>query len=156
MKTLVIMCGIPGSGKSTVAKSLAEREDYKLISRDEIRFSMVKEDEDYFSKEKEVIKEYFRQIREALRDPDVSGVIADSTNLTTKARETLIRGVQPPKDTIIRACVMDTPLEECLARNAKREGRLCVPETAIRNMYKGFVDPSEDKNIDYWLIEDVR
>lgn len=156
MKTLVIMCGVPGSGKSTVAKTLAEREGYKLISRDEIRFSMVKEDEDYFSKEKEVIKEYFRQIREALCDPDVSGVIADSTNLTTKARETLIRGVQPPKDTVICAYVLDTPLEECLIRNAKRKGRLCVPETVIRNMYKGFVDPSEDKNIDYWLIEDVR
>ena len=44
------MVGAPGSGKSTFARKRFPNARY--ISRDEIRFSVLKPDEDYFSKEK--------------------------------------------------------------------------------------------------------
>ena len=51
--TLVLMCGAPGSGKTTIAKKLMCNNDL-YISRDEIRYSMISNEYEYFSKEKEV------------------------------------------------------------------------------------------------------
>ena len=52
-KTLWLMCGAPGSGKSWFAKNILKTDDtWQYISRDEIRFSLIKEGEDYFGKEK--------------------------------------------------------------------------------------------------------
>lgn len=63
--TLVLMCGAPGSGKTTIAKKLMCNNDL-YISRDEIRYSMISDEDEYFSKEKEVFNEYIKQIDEAL------------------------------------------------------------------------------------------
>ena len=49
--TLVLMCGAPGSGKTTIAKKLMCNNDL-YISRDEIRYSMISDEDEYFSKEK--------------------------------------------------------------------------------------------------------
>lgn len=40
--------------------------DDLYISRDEIRYSMISDKDEYFSKEKEVFNEYVKQIDEAL------------------------------------------------------------------------------------------
>ena len=50
MKELVLMMGVPGSGKSTYAHNIIKTGDI-YISRDEIRYSMLAEDDDYFAKE---------------------------------------------------------------------------------------------------------
>ena len=50
--TLYLMSGIPASGKSTYAHKLAEKTGAVYISRDEIRFSLLKDEEDYFTHEK--------------------------------------------------------------------------------------------------------
>lgn len=42
MANLILMCGVPGSGKSTWAKQHLKPSDV-YISRDEIRFSLVAE-----------------------------------------------------------------------------------------------------------------
>jgi hypothetical protein len=54
------MCGIPGSGKSTYLKTRFIQPPV-VVSRDEIRFKMVREDEEYFSHEKEVYNEFINQ-----------------------------------------------------------------------------------------------
>lgn len=59
MKKIYLLCGIPGSGKSTWAKNHLD-DNSIWISRDLIRFSMVSEEEEYFSKEKEVFKEFIK------------------------------------------------------------------------------------------------
>ena len=58
-KQLKLMIGIPASGKSTYAHYLEKvyalnNKTVKYISRDAIRFALVKGEEAYFSKEKEV------------------------------------------------------------------------------------------------------
>ena len=65
MKRIYLLCGIPGSGKSTWAKSQLDNKSI-WISRDQIRFSMVSESGEYFSKEKEVFRESIKEINLAI------------------------------------------------------------------------------------------
>jgi len=148
MKTLVVLCGVPGSGKTTWAH---EQSRAKVISRDEIRFKIIKNDEEYFSHEKEVFKEFIRQIKEALysNDPDYDHVIADATHLNYNSRAKLLNHVfgtlfideNDLRGYPIHFIYFDTPIEVCLKRNNNRTGRERVPEDVIINMYENFTKP---------------
>jgi predicted kinase len=116
------------------------------ISRDSIRFSMVNENEDYFSKEKAVFKEFTKQISEALEEYDI--VIADATHITKRSRAKILNAltVKPDK---IKIFWVDTPLEECIKRNEQRIGtRAYVPNTAIRNMFNSLEPPTKEEGFD--------
>ena len=64
MKTLYIMCGAPASGKTWFAKhNLCNGPGWYYVSRDEVRFSLLKDDEDYFSRE-----EINSKIKEEMED----------------------------------------------------------------------------------------
>ena len=82
MSNLFIMMVAAGAGKSTFIKN--SMTECIVVSRDKIRFSMVKEDESYFSKEKEVYKEFVRLINEHLSKN--CDVVADATHLNAASR----------------------------------------------------------------------
>ena len=151
-KTLFIMVGAPGSGKSTLAANYASRGDSAIISRDKIRFSMVSEDEEYFSKEIDVFKEFTRQITQALNSPWINEVWADATHMTVAARSKLLVNIAVPLKSInICPVVVRPSLDTCLQQNDMREGRAVVPHSAIRNMFKSYQDPAKD-GIEYKQI----
>lgn len=149
-KTLYIMCGPAGAGKTTWVREHATPGTSAHISRDRIRFSMVKEDEYYFSREKEVYMEFIRQICIALSSNTkwVDEVYVDATHLTKKSREKLIQEISSFGRFDIIAVAIKPSIEQCLAQNAKRQGREFVPEQVIKNMYSSFEDPWDD-NIEY-------
>lgn len=137
---LYIMIGIPGSGKSTYAKNHFPNAVY--ISRDEIRFNLVSENEEYFSKEDKVFSEFIYMINKNLSIG--KDVIADATHLNPRSRTKLFShlNINPTKTEII-AVVMRTPLEVCLDRNENRKGtRSYVPPQVIKNMYSSFKEPT--------------
>ena len=151
-KKLIIMCGPAGSGKTTWVQDRASPGVSAHISRDRIRFDMVKEDEYYFSKEDAVYAEFCGEIYDALHCPWVREVYADATHLTQKAREKLIKNIRVPLETLdIRAVAIKPSVEQCLAQNSQRSGREFVPETVIKNMYESFEDPWDD-DIEYTEI----
>ena len=92
-KTLYIICGPAGSGKTTWVREHATPGTSAHISRDRIRFSMVNQDEFYFAREDEVYDNFVKQIATALLSPWVDEVYADATHLTKKARERLIKEI---------------------------------------------------------------
>ncbi len=148
---LWIMCGEPGSGKSHFARTvLWDGEGVYYISRDEIRNTMVKPNQPFFSKEKEVFKEFAYQIKNLMEDEDtyVSDIIADATHLNWSSRSKLLSalGLLPDgKENIdVIPVVMTTPLEESIRRNNTRNGRACVPEDTIRKMAFSRTDPRKD------------
>ena len=145
LKKVWLMCGIPGSGKSTWAKKRLMENGGIWISRDEVRFSMVKEDEDYFSKECEVFDKFISNICEALKSPLAEDIYIDATHLSDKARKKVLNRL--PKDNIdeVIYVVFKVPYEVCVERNNKREGRERVPESAIRRMYLSFQYPDIEK-----------
>lgn len=153
-KKLVIMCGPAGSGKTTWVREHAAPGTSAHISRDRIRFSMVKEDEYYFSREKEVYMEFIRQICRALAYETkwVDEIYVDATHLTKKSREKLVMELDSFSTNYdIIAVAIKPSIEQCLAQNAQRQGREFVPEQVIKNMYASFEDPSDD-NIEYSKI----
>ena len=144
MADLVIMMGVPGSGKSTWAKKmLGETDTY--ISRDEIRFSLVKEDEEYFSKENEVLRTFFEKIDAAILTTK-RYVYADATHLSPTGRRQLLANLKN-KPNRIYAVYIDVSLETALKRNAERTGRALVPAEVIARMHKSIVLPTEKEGI---------
>lgn len=140
------MCGVPGSGKSTYLKNnVIENEYTTIISRDKIRFSIVKPDEPYFSHEDEVCEKFWTAINEALAADKT--VWVDQTSLTPKARKWLLQHIKGYEHANI--VWIDEDLETCLKRNELRRGtRAYVPRDTIRRMYSQFIKPSLDEGFD--------
>lgn len=143
MNKLILMMGMAGSGKSTYAKSIL-KEDEKYVSRDEIRFALVPENEDYFSKEGMVFNLFINTISNYLRQGFT--VYADAIHLNKKSRNKIIHALSIEPDEI-EVIYMNTPLDLTLERNSFREGRARVPNTVIKAMYNSIELPTKDEGI---------
>ena len=144
-KKIYILCGVPGSGKSTWARKQIEELDGKgiIISRDAIRFSMLGDDDAYFAHEDAVFDEFIKKIQEAINDQEHTSIFIDATHLNEKNRNKVLSRIWRMGDDVIIGVYFDVPLEECLRRNALRTGRALVPETVIKNMYESLTKPLE-------------
>lgn len=148
-KNLYLMVGIAGSGKSTWLRNNAKG---IVVSRDAIRFSMIKESDEYFAREDEVYKKFIEEINSALKDN--INVYADATNLTGKSRNRLLSNLDL-KDVDINIIFINTPVEKCLEQNSKREGRAKVAESVIYNQYNQLVKPTHNERHKYKNILEV-
>ena len=136
-KKVWLMCGIPGSGKSTWIQEQMKIFPGVWCSRDNVRFSMVSEDEEYFSKEDEVFRAWISEIQRAMKDESIRNIYIDATHVNEKSRDKVLNKLSL-KDIDLCAVNFMTPIEECLRRNDLREGRARVPRSVIRNMYASF------------------
>lgn len=154
---LWLMIGVPGSGKSTWIKNHRSlfAEESAVISRDEIRFSMVKEDEEYFSKEKEVFAEYVAQTIKSLENN--VDTILDATHLNGSSRGKILRALKDNLNGVeINAIVIDTPLDRTIKQNDMREGREFVPISVIRRMNCQMTLPTLAEGFDHiYIYEEV-
>lgn len=138
MNKLYVMIGCPGSGKSTFAKNImlkGKEDKIKYISRDEIRFSIINENEAYFSKEDEVYRKFIGRIKDALKEG--YDVIADATHLNSMSRYKLFSNLgNSIKNIEVIAVFMRTPLDICIKQNENRKGtRAYLPPEQIRKMF---------------------
>lgn len=152
-KHLYLMMGVPGSGKSTYAKNILKYGDI-YISRDEIRYSLLTDEDDYFAKENEVIKTFIESIDKSLGMEEYCGdVFADATHLSPKGRAQVLNQLKN-KDRV-SVIYLDIPLNIILERNAKRTGRALVPEDVVRRMYNSIQLPTRAEGIEsiYFINE---
>ena len=149
-KFLFLMCGIPGSGKSTWIDKHINKDMVKIVSRDAIRFSMVAENEEYFSKEKEVFKKFIDEIIAGLEDETKDMVIADATHLNTASRTKVLNALGGNLKNIKVGVIFFKPnLELALERNENRKDtRAYVPRGVIRRMESQFERPTEIEGFD--------
>ena len=154
-KTLYVMCGIPGSGKSTwVQKHIDSFEgSVFLASRDAIRFLMLKDGEDYFAHENEVYDEFINQIKLGLENCDV--VIADATHISIGSRKKLLKSLgKSLKNVKVIAMVIKTDFDTIVKQNDMREGRARVPLSVLRRMNIQFTIPTIEEGFDeIWVYE---
>lgn len=145
-KKVFLMCGIPGSGKSTWIQT---QSDSVWCSRDNVRFALLKDGEDYFAHEDEVFEAWIKMIQQAIDDENGNtNIFVDATHLNKKAR----------KKVTTRLCLNSTdkkiavnfiiPLETCLERNEQRSGRALVPRSVIRRMFYSFEPAAADEGFD--------
>lgn len=139
---LFINIGLPGSGKSTFCEN--HMRHFPIISRDRIRFSLLKNEDAYFSNEKEVFEQFCSEIAKWLKKG--KSCVADATHLNITSRARLVNkleklGCGTDKYNI---CFLyyDIPVEVCLERNAHRTGRAYVPEHVIREMMLSLKRPN--------------
>ena len=143
------MVGAPASGKTHWIFNHIDffTGSINVISRDVIRFNLLEDDDEYFSKEKEVFEIFTRQIKDSLEKNNHT--IADATHLNGSSRGKLFRALGDSlKNVEINAIVMDTCLAKCIEQNNQRQGRKKVPETAIRNMFSSITIPDFNEGFD--------
>lgn len=135
MSKFFMMIGLPGSGKSTYAKEIAEKENAIILSSDTIRAELFG-DENCQDNNELVFSTLNRRTISALNSD--TNVIYDATNISYKSRKTILRLIS--KYNIEKVAIfVATPYEECLKRNANRER--VVPEYVIKKMYISFDTP---------------
>lgn len=154
--TLYILCGVPGCGKTTWMREKMKENinpiepKWGYVSRDEVRFSIIKEEDDYFAKEKQVFNKYVNRICNSLKDTYTVNTIADATHLNEISRNKLLNAIYrkcPELDFDIVMVYFDVPVEVCKFRNAKRSGRARVPDNVIEKMYVSFEFPKCRKDL---------
>jgi len=145
MTEMIMMCGIPGSGKSRYAEQLAKDKNCVVHSSDKIReeFGDVNDQ----SKNTTVFETLHKRIKNDLQNG--KSVAFDATNLNRKKRVAFLRELKniPCK----KICVLvATPWEYCLAQNFARERQ--VPEEVMCRMYRNFQMPSVYEGFDEVVV----
>ena len=142
---LFLMCGAPGSGKSTWLKEHVE--NAYVISRDSIRFMMLDDDDKYFSKENKVFRTYVKYIQESIdSDETPEDIYCDATHITKASRDKLLNALDLTNVKNVTVIVVRPSLEQTLERNEQRTGMARVPRSVVRRMWYQFERPEEDKD----------
>lgn len=141
MTILKIMCGCPGSGKTTFVKQHASINDL-VVSRDEIRSKILLPKEPYFSKEEEIFKLFCKNINDGSFLNRYKTVWADATHLNNASRWKLLNNIYSLRfEKIVFVC-METSFDLCLKRNNQRAGMARVPKDSLKKMYEAYKRPS--------------
>ena len=149
MKHLIMLVGLPCSGKSTFIQNVVSefKDDYKVISTDNIiEDRAILQNKTYNQIFKDEIKSATAEMNARVLDSIKSGhnIVWDQTNLTVKSRKSKLNMCS--KDYIKIAIYFDVSLDEVLSRNI-RPGKI-IPENVIKNMSETIEIPSLDEGFD--------
>lgn len=134
MNELIMLVGLPGCGKSTIAKHYQEK-GYKIFSSDAIR-KEIYGDESVQDDPQKIFQILHKRIKENLKNGE--SCIYDATNIRSKNRIAFLREIQ--KIECHKKClVVWAPIEICKKRNAERERN--VPDYVIERMWRQFETP---------------
>lgn len=153
---LLMLKGLPASGKSTFARELVDRGKWTRVNKDDLR-AMMHNSKHTKGNEAMVIKIRDEIVIQALNKGH--SVIIDDTNLNPIHEQRMYEIAKMYKKCEVVIKVFDTPLEECIERDLKRPNS--VGERVIRRMYnkmhpKPVIDyPVYDPNLPDAIICDI-
>lgn len=140
---LVVMVGLPASGKSTVSRDY-QRRGYHVVNPDSIRLRFGVQ---YSGEiEKEIWTIAYAELKGYLklgRD-----VVFDATNLTRAQRKPLVQ-IAKSYGVRVTAHTLFTPLDRCLERNEERETP--VPRETIIKKEQVLIPPTREEGFDQLL-----
>lgn len=143
MKKLILVCGIPASGKSTIADILSVyMNNAPIVSMDGIREMLFGTRK--CQKQGDLV--YTLAVNKTIRlfqECDI--VIFDATNRTKKAREKLIEDIQTYYNCYVYCIFVNTPVDIALDRNSNRDESIQVPPAVIHRMYNTLQPPTNDE-----------
>jgi predicted kinase len=135
-KKIVVLVGLPGSGKSTYL----ERRGITPLSSDAVRHLLVDDATD-----QTIHRQVFAVLRYLVRHRIALGrplTFVDATHLTPRERRPYLKMGQL-HDCVVEALFFDVPLEVCKERN-RRRARV-VPEDVLERMAAKLVPPASDE-----------
>ena len=133
---MILLIGLPGSGKSTWAERFAANRNYTVIvSSDKIREELYGNEATQGDNNK-IFSLVRERAEEALKD--CKDVIIDATNMTIKDRSAYF-DIAKTYDTTVTGILFDIPVEECKLRNSKRDR--VVPDFVYDKMMKRYEHP---------------
>lgn len=153
---ILILKGLPASGKSTFAKEYVERnKDWVRVNRDDLRNMRGAY---WIPKQEDMITDWEHQaVVHALMHGQ--NVILDATNFNPKYVNALKKEVEQNFGTGVtyEEMYFDTPPEECVKRDSKRQNP--VGADVIWSMYEKYVNPPlkyvEDPILPHCIIVDI-
>jgi predicted kinase len=131
IKSLYILIGIPGAGKSYYAQKYLRDKDTIIVSADEIREMVYGSYKFSESTNKDIMKIAKQKIEEGLLCN--INVVFDATNTNKNNRKQIVR-IGKKYNVQIIAIVFKTSVSECIKRNELRSLERRVPKNKILMM----------------------
>lgn len=155
---LIMLIGLPASGKSFWLKENVPDEDAYIASTDDFIEKKAKElgityDQAFHDYIKEATKEMHEGIRHAVKHD--KNIYWDQTNLTVNSRRKKLSTI--PNKYLKKAIyfvVDEDVLSERLHRRAIKEGK-SIPERLIKNMSDSYVHPTLDEGFDVIIKKEI-
>jgi predicted kinase len=129
---LILLVGLPASGKTTLAKKLVEK-GFECLNADTIRAELYGDESEQGDPAKvfSLLLERLQSLMESKKD-----IVVDNTNLKPAHRRPILDRARTGGYKDVQLWVLDVPLDVCLHRNALRERK--VQEDVIANMFMTF------------------
>lgn len=158
MNKLYILCGIPFSGKSTLAKAISNTLGYEVVDLDEVKFELYgndTRDSDLQQKEwDKIYKEMYERIENFLREGKT--VIHDAGNFTKKERDQ-VRQIATTLGIETQTIFVDTPKNvayQRLLQNRKLQTRFDVPDEDFESTAAEIETPQKDESVLIFTVRD--
>lgn len=141
MAKMFLMCGHPGSGKSTYARELARKNGYRYLSIDDM-YATFNGDPTSHDNKFDVWMTFFRQIHAA----EIAGhdIVVDTNAPTRGDREEFLNWFSDFEHHLIW---IDAPKELCLRNNQNRSR--VIPEDHMKRIFNFFDRISSDEWYNY-------
>jgi predicted kinase len=164
MNKLYVICDIPFSGKSTLAKAIVNKHGYKRVDLDDIKFEMFGNnilDENLQQKDWDAIYKRMYQIIEGFLKQ--GGTVVHDTGNFTKHERGLIRQIAEKLGIPSTTIFVDTPKTiayERLLQNRQSKTRFGVSDQDFESTVAEMEPPTEEENtisfkenddIDSWI-----
>ncbi len=135
---IVVVCGLPGAGKSHFSKAYFEKTNRQRVSRSEIRrflyemthFGAAWQTELFKEESEFLVKHTERKILEQLLQ-EKQKVLIDNTSVTVDSRKRYLELARTLKKSI-GALFIHNPVQVCLKRN--KQNKFGVPDIVISNL----------------------
>lgn len=139
---LLVLVGVPGSGKSTFANQLVKSNDsYVKISRDDIRMML---------KDSYMVSEELEHVVSDVQDADIEAALAKGLNVVLDNTHCKIKYIKELANKYGKICRInlkivgaELSLKDIKRQNLQRDK--AVPEQVIDRMYKGFTSVVKQK-----------
>ena len=153
---IVLVCGLPGSGKARFSSGFFKESGRRRVSRWEIRrmlyemttFGEPWSEERYSAVDEVLVKHAERKIIEHLLQNRLP-VLVENTCISAASRKTYLSIARQMHRTI-GAIFLDTPVATCLERNRRRADP--IPERVIAELAAALQKPDAGEGLDQFII----
>jgi len=155
---LYIFCGLPFSGKTTLANEIIKRVELIFVSIDDIKFAhgfSWTENENMTAEEwQRIFDESYQKTKDALRAG--KSVLYDSANQDRTSRDRL-RKIAQEAGAEVKVIFMNVPeqtVRERWLRNVNSKKRFHLPERFFNAAFTNYEPPTQDENVIEFHIGD--